>query len=249
MTINERIARLRALAVSILAEKRLGVDLSPGEAIALADANSINDALILLERRIERKPFAYPPITNKPGIVSGPHPATKTRTQIDGEQPTVPLRPDSRYRYPSQTKPAGDRRSVPIVSVAVLSITGIWSYLVGAIAVQLSLTSDGDIPKVAASLVLAGVALVLGLCSATLLYRCAGTVALRHRWSLHFLIGLAGLLVFVVARFGDQVGAFRLDVLTHWYSLLTWVGVTLLTFGTLRQTNVPEKGPGQDHRR
>jgi hypothetical protein len=53
--IDERIDRLRGNALSMLADKRLGLPLSRSEADSLTSCNSILDAFILLERRMEKR--------------------------------------------------------------------------------------------------------------------------------------------------------------------------------------------------
>jgi hypothetical protein len=235
VTIEERIARLRALAVSRLAEKRLGVDLSPGEALALADGNSISDALILLERRMERKPFAYAPLKSKPMIISGDPLGAKTMAAIGDEHTKPPFSGRNQYRYPPTKRVVG-QQSVSIAAISVLSIAGVWCYLVAAIAAQSSLISGRDMPNVAISLSIAGFAIALGLRSGALVSTAAAIVGSRPRWSLHLGIAFLGVLAFLVFGFAAHSTGFQVDTLIRPYALLIWLGVTLSAFTVLRPT-------------
>ena len=135
-----------------------------------------------------------------------------------------------------QAKRADGRKPTSLATIGVLSVTGVWSYLVATIAARSTLMSGGDMPRGALSLVVAALALALGVRSATLVGEETAIVASRHKWSLQFFIALLGLLVFIAARTSEQQTGFRVDTLIHLYSLLIWLAVTLLVFTVLRKT-------------
>jgi hypothetical protein len=231
LTIDQRIVRLRAFALSTLAEKRLGVDLSPGEAEALVDAKSINDALVLLERRKAQKRFTYPPLTNTPRIVRG----DTFDAQNPDERTISPSPRTSPLEYPPPVRRAGESNSTSPTAIGILSITGVWSYLVAAIAARSTLVSGGDMPRAIISLLIAALGVAFGARSAAHLGEWTAVVASRHWWSLQSFIALLGLLVFITGHFAEQSVGFRLDSLLFPYSLLIWAGMTLSAFAVLRR--------------
>lgn len=235
MTIDQRIVRLRAFALSILAEKRLRVDLSPGEAEALADANSINDALVLLERRKAQRRFTYPPLTNTPRIVRGGTFDAQNSTRNLDERTISHSPRTSTHEYPPPVKRASESNSASLAAICFLSITGVWSYLVAAIAAQSTLVSGGDMRRAIISLIIAALGLAFGVRNAAHLGEETAIIGSRHRWSLQLFIALLSLLVFIAGRSAEHSVGFRLDSLVRPYSLLIWAVVTLSAFAVLRR--------------
>jgi hypothetical protein len=232
LTIDDRIARLRAVAVSTLAEKRLGIALSPGEAVALADAHTINDALLFLQRQMERKRA----------------PARTTLVIIgDALHLNHPVQTRPERRSSNSTEDTGGQQEVGenrmsnakpvlIATLWIASIAAVWSYLLAVIAAD-NMFSTGGYASHTPDLLVAGLALLLGVYGAHLVRSAHAIVPRGQKRGLQFLTPLLALLVFSVARSAGKMTGVSLSSLLHYYALLIWLGVTLPALAILRRSD------------